>query len=71
MKKNGLLPNPGDILSFDNISIETDIFPEMIFIGERMGRIHNFTMDVGPGYKHIEEFRGGIQWYVMESKDFL
>ena len=26
-------------------------------------------MDVDPGYKCIEKFRGGVQWYIMESKD--
>ena len=28
-------------------------------------------MDVDPGYKYIEKFRGGVQWYMMESKDIL
>ena len=28
-------------------------------------------MDVNPGYKHIEKFRSGTQWYMMESKDFI
>ena len=61
--------NPVDILSFDNIFIECNIAQGMIFRGERTGIIHNFTMDVDPGYKDIEKFRGGIQWYMMESKD--
>ena len=26
-------------------------------------------MDVDPGYEYIETFRGGMQWYMMESKD--
>ena len=26
-------------------------------------------MDVDPGWKFIEKFGGGIQWYMMESKD--
>ena len=26
-------------------------------------------MHVDPGYKYIEKFRGGVQWYIMESKD--
>ena len=26
-------------------------------------------MDVDPGYKYIEKFRSGVQWYMMESKD--
>ena len=66
-----LSPNPVDILSFDNIFIETDIAKGMIFKGKRTGIIHNFTMDVDPGYKYIENFRGGIQWYMMESKDII
>ena len=44
-----LSPNPVDILSFDNIFIETDITKGMIFKGKRSGIIHNFTMDVDPG----------------------
>ena len=43
----------------------------MIFKGKKSGVIHNFTMDVDPGYKYIEKFRGGIQWYMMESKDII
>ena len=61
-------PKPVDIISFDNIFIETDIAKGMIFQGKRSGILHNFTMDVDPGYKYIEKFHGGIQWYMMESK---
>ena len=28
-------------------------------------------MDVDPRYKFIEKFRGGVQWYMMESKDVI
>ena len=63
--------NPVDILSFDIIFIECDIAQGMISKGKRSGIIHNFTMDVDPGYKYIEKFRGGIQWYMMESKDII
>ena len=66
-----LSPNPVDILSFDNIFLECNIAQGMIFKGKRSGIIHNFTMDVDPGYKYIEKFRGGIQWYMMESKDII
>ena len=62
---------PVDILSFDNIFIHTDIALGMIFKGKRSGIIHNFTRDVSPGYRYIEKFRGGIQWYIIESKDFI
>ena len=66
-----LSDNPVDILSFDNIFIETDIAKGMIFKGKRTGIIHNFTMDVDPGYKYIEKFRDIIQWYMLESKDVV
>ena len=69
--KYNLSDNPVDILSFDNIFIECNVAQGMIFKGKRSGIIHNFTMDVDPGYKYIEKFRGGIQWYVMESKDVI
>ena len=66
-----LSPNPVDILSFDSFFNETDIAKGMIFKGKRTGIIHNFTMDVDPGYKYIEKFRGGVIWYMMESKDII
>ena len=69
--KYNLSPIPVDILSFDNISIHTDIAMGMIFKGRRNGIIHNFSMDVDPGYKNIEKFRGGFQWYMMDSKDVI
>ena len=43
----------------------------MIFKGRRIGIFHNFTMDVDPGYKYIEKFRGRIQWYMLQSKDII
>ena len=64
-------PNPVEIISFDNIFIECDIAQGMIFKGKRSGIIHNFTMDVNPGYKYIEKFRGGVLYYMMESKDII
>ena len=66
-----LSPKPVDILSFDNIFIECDIAQSMIFKGKRTGIIHNFTMDIDPGYKYVEKFRGGVMWYLMESKDII
>ena len=66
-----LSDNPVDILSFDNIFIETNIAQGMIFKGKRSGIIFNFTMDVNPGYKYIHKFHGGVQWYMMESKDII
>ena len=70
-KAYNLSPNPVDILSFDNFFLETDIAQGMVFKGKRSGIIHNFTMDVDPGYKYIEKFRGGVQWYMMNTKDFF
>ena len=66
-----LSPNPVDILSFDNIFLKCNIAQGMIFRGKRSGIIHNFTMDVNPGFKYIEKFRGGVQWYMTESKDII
>ena len=63
--------NPVDILSFDNIFLECNIAQGMIFKGKRSGIIHNFTMDVHPGYKYIDKFRAGVQWYMMEPKDVI
>ena len=60
-----------DFLSFDNVFIHTKIAKGMIFRGERTGIIHNFTMDVDPGYKYIEKMRSGIQWFMMVSKDVI
>ena len=64
-------PKPVDIISFDNIFIECDIAQGMIFQGKRTSNIHNLTMTVIPGYKYIEDFRGGILWYMMNTKDFV
>ena len=63
-----LSDNPVDILSFDNIFLECNNAQGMIFRGKRSGLIHNFVMDVSPGYRYIEKFhryiekfRGGVQ----------
>ena len=68
-KEYNLSDHPVDILSFDIIFLACNIAQGMIFKGKRSGIIHNFTLDVDPGYKYIEKFRGGVQWYMMESKD--
>ena len=68
-EENKLSQNPVDILSFENIFLECDFAQGMIFRGKRSGIIHNFNMIVDPGY--IEKFRGGVQWYMMESKDII
>ena len=66
-----LSPNPVDIISFNNSFIETDIAKGKIFKGKRSGIIMNFTMSVSPGYIYVCRFEGGIQWYMMESKDVI
>ena len=58
-----LSQNPVNILSFDIIFIECNIAQGMIFKSKGSRIIHNLTMDVDPGYKYIEKFRGGVQWY--------
>ena len=60
-----LSPSPVDFLSFDNIFLECDIAQGMIFKSESSGVIHKFTIDTDPGYKYIENFSGGITWYMM------
>ena len=69
-EKNNLPPNPVDIISFDNIFIETIIAQGMIFKQKRTGIIHNFTMTVNPGYKYVERFAGGVAWYMLHTDDF-
>ena len=61
--------NPVDILPFDKNFLETDIAQGMVFKSKRSGIIPDFTMDIDPGYKYIEKFRGGVQWYMVESKE--
>ena len=68
-KEYNISPNSVEKLSFDYFFLERDIARGMIFRGKTSGIIHNFTMDVDLGCKFIEKFRGGVQWYMMESKD--
>ena len=70
-KEYKLSENLIDVISFDNIFIETDFAQGLIFHGRRSGILHSFTMATSPGYKYIEKFRGGIQWYLVYSKDFI
>ena len=66
-----LSDNPVDIISFDNIFIECDIAQGMIFRGKRYGIIFNFVMDVDTGYRYIHKFHGGVQWYMLNTNDFI
>ena len=43
----------------------------MIFKGKISGIIQNFALDVDPGYIYIDKFRGGVQGYMMETKDII
>ena len=52
-------------------SWKTDIAQGIIFTGKRSGIVHNFTINVNPGYMYVKKFRGGVQWYMMESEDFI
>ena len=70
-EENNLSTTPIDILSFNKKFIEADIAKGMIFKGKRSGIIMNCTMSVSPGYKYVCHFEGGIQWYMMESKDVI
>ena len=62
---------PVDILHFDKIFLETDVAQGLISKGTKSGINHNFMMDVDPGYKSLETFRGGVQWYMKVRKDFI
>ena len=53
------------------IFLECDIAQGMIFKGRKSNIIHNWTLTVSPGYKYIEKIRGGVQWYMIESKDII
>ena len=66
-----LSQKPVDIISFDNIFSESDIAKGMIFRGKRSGIIHNWSVNVNPGFKFIERFSGDVTWYMMESKDVI
>ena len=70
-EKYNLSTNPVDILSIDNIFLECDIAQGMIFKGRESIIIHNWKMTVDPIYKFVENFRGGISWYMMQSKDIF
>ena len=70
-EETNLSTNPVDILSFDKMFIECDIAQGMIFKGRKSNIVHNWTMTVDPGYGDVENFSGGITWYMMQSKDII
>ena len=67
-EENNLSTNPVDILSFDNCFLECDIAQGRIFKGKKSNIFDTWTMTVDPGYKYVENFSGGISWYMMQSK---
>ena len=64
-----LSPSPFGVLSFDKLLLERKIAQGMISRGKRSGMLHSFTMDLELGYKYIGKFCGGVQWYMLESRD--
>ena len=52
-------------------SSTTGIVQSLIFKSNQAGIIHNFTMHADAGFKYIEKFREGLQWYMVESNDFI
>ena len=56
-----------DLIKF----FKCDIAQGKILREKRIGKLHNFTMDVNPGYNYVEKIRGGVQWHMMGSKDFI
>ena len=66
-----LSPHTVGILSIDITFLQCDIAQGMIFKGKGNDIIHNFTIDVDPGYKYIEKICGGVQWYLTGSKDII
>ena len=63
--------NPVDILSIDNIFIETDTSQGLFFKGKTSGIIQNFTVEFDPCYKYMENFSRRAQWYMIENQDFI
>ena len=70
-EKYSLSSNPVDIISFDNIFIETNIAQGMTIKQKRTGIIHIFTMTVNPGYKYVKRFAGAVAWYMLHNNDFI
>ena len=70
-EENNLSTIPVDVLSFDNIFLESDIAQGMIFKGRKINIFHKWTLTVDPGYKYVEKFSGGISWFMMQSNDII
>ena len=57
-----LSPNRVDVLSIDKFFLECDIAQGKIFRSNRLGIIHNFTMDVDLEFKGIKK---NYRWYSL------
>ena len=66
-----LSPHPVVTISLDNFFIETVNGKRILFKGKRTGIIQNFNMDFNPGFVCNENFHGGLEWYMMETKVFI
>ena len=65
-----LARTPVDVLSFDNTFLECENDQRLVFKSKRSGTILNITMHVSPGSKNVEKFKGGVQWYLANTKGF-
>ena len=62
---------PDNILFLDQIFLETDIARGLVFKRKGTEIVHIFTIAVDLGKKYIEKFRGGFEWFIIESKDCI
>ena len=60
-----------NIFSFYSFFLECNIAQGLIFKAKRSVIIHNFAMDVDQGNKYTENSSGGVQRYMLESKDII
>ena len=70
-KEENFSQNPVDILSFEKVFLECNFPQGKIFREKRGWIIQSFTKYVNPGDKYNEKFISGVQWYMMQSKNFV
>ena len=70
-EKFNLSPNQVDVISFANTFQETEFAQRMIFRGNCGQRNHNFSIDINPSYRYIEQLKGGFQCYFMNTNGFI
>ena len=56
---------------FNKIFLRTDFAQGMILKSQRSRKNTNSTVDVDRGYKHVENFRGGLSFDMMDSKHLI